>query len=486
MLPPISPQQQEAALLVKPNDSLVIDSKRIVKGDEVSYFHLIENAESALRWRLAMFDSAQSSIDMQTFMWEDDRVGALLFDRVLRAAERGVKVRVLIDDVWLKSNEALLASYERSPNISIRLYNPSRVRSPAIGRGLYFLTHYSSMNHRLHSKVLIADGVWSLSGGRNVGDKYFGLSDKYNFRDLDVLSTGGVVSEMRQEFDLFWNSAYVYPARYLQPKVDASELAESTREIRRLIQDDAELKHLPPYPFLWDKQAAGLRSKMVPGKAIFIADVPGGRDRVMEEYLSKHLYKAANEVVIVTPYFIPYKASFEELEEVITRGVRVKIVVPSLGANNHLITHSHYRKYRKKLLSLGCEIYEYRHDPDEKQRALSNSSSVVAPYVCLHKKAIIADRRYCYIGSLNMDPRALNINAESGLIIDSEPLAQKLAQQVEEMTQPRNAWRVVLDEKKEVRWLGESGRVLQIQPSRTKMQRFWDAWARWIPIESEL
>ncbi|WP_169334344.1 phospholipase D family protein [Rubritalea marina] len=485
---PIDIQEPEAAAEVSPSDYLVQQSSIYPQQGDRSYFHLIEDANESLQWRLALIDAAETSIDLQTFIWEADQSGWLLFDRVLRAAERGVKVRVLIDDIWLKSNESLLASYEHHPNLSIRLYNPMKVRKPSIGRGLYFLTHYAEATHRMHSKVLLADGVWALSGGRNIGDKYFGLSGEYNFRDLDVLSVGAVVPEMRHEFDVFWNSNIVYPARYLGDAVENEVLLGETKKMRKGVEDmkQTQLPHLILSSRSWAQLYRDAQASFFPGRATFIADTPGGEERVLDEYLSQYLYEAQREVVIVTPYLIPYKASFDELEEMIGRGVRVKFVVPSMGANNHLITHSHYRKYRRRLLSLGCELYEYRHDPSEQQRAISDAGGNRAPFLCLHKKAIVVDRRFCYIGSLNMDPRALMINAESGLIIDSVGLSGALCGQIDMMVQPENAWRVSLSETGALQWRGVGGAVLLNQPARKFSQRVWDSFARWIPIESEL
>ncbi|MFC4991558.1 phospholipase D family protein [Rubritalea tangerina] len=485
-IPIIEHEVVERARPVPHSGPLVQASQEVVRGGADSHFMLLNNAEEALKWRLALIDSARSSLDIQTFMWESDDAGALLFDRVLRAADRGVRVRLLVDDIWFESDEQAMAAIDAHPNLSMRLYNPSRVRGGSVSRAMYFLTNYKKMNRRMHNKTFIADGVFAINGGRNLGGKYFGLSKKYNFRDLDVLTTGPVLSEVREEFDLFWNSAYAYPAKYLSDEAESYDVPSSLKRMRKVIvrHEDGLLKSYPIRVRDWGDELKILRNEMVSGQAHFVGDDPYGRERIVVDYVTEALANAQSEITIISPYFIPYANRFDGVDKLIERGVKVNIVVPSLGANNHTPAHSHYRKYRKAILDAGCSLYEYHFQPDAGQRALCDVEPVRASFIGMHMKAVIIDRRVCFIGSLNMDPRAMDINTEEGMFIESEELTKQMLEIVEAMTLPANAWKLEQTDRGRIQWRGEC--VLTRQPARNEWQRIIDAITRWIPIESEL
>lgn len=487
-LPPVQHQSFEPALKAPQSSRLLEVSKSIQRSDSDSHFLLINKADEALKWRLALIDSAVSSLDIQTFMWNDDVSGALVFDRVLRAADRGVRVRLLVDDIWLTSDAAGLAAIESHPNLAIRLYNPNKVRTNAFGQAMYFMMNFSKMNRRMHNKTFIADGVFSINGGRNIGDNYFGLSKKYNFRDLDVLTTGAVLEQVNEEFDRFWNSAMAYPASLLSDRADSYDLKLGIDKLRTGIATNRKhkLKSYPDYSADWSARFRSLPQQMVSGTAEFIGDDPLGEDRAVVDSLTSGLAAAKKEVIIVSPYFIPFSRSFSNVGVKTKRGVRVKVLVPSLGANNHTMAHSHYRKYRRDILNAGCELYEYNFQPSAQQRALCDVDPVTAPFIGMHMKAVLVDRETCFIGSLNMDPRAMDINTEEGLIIQSPELTNKLYQHILEMTEPENAWRLGFDSKGAIIWHGAESKPLVQQPARGMSQRIIDSFARWLPIESQL
>lgn len=487
-LPPIEHASFEPSLKAPESSRLLEVSQQIETSNSESHFLLINEADEALKWRLALIDSAVSSLDIQTFLWNDDVSGALVFDRVLRAANRGVRVRLLVDDIWLTSDAAGLAAIESHPNLAIRLYNPNKVRTNAFGQAVYFMMNFSKMNRRMHNKTFIADGVFSINGGRNIGDNYFGLSKKYNFRDLDVLSTGAVLEQVNEEFDIFWNSSMAYPASLLSKNADSYDLKAGLDKLRDGISYNREkkLKSYPDYSADWSTRLSSLPVRMVSGTAEFIGDDPIGEDRAVVDSLTTGLAAAESEIIIVSPYFIPFSTSFSKLGDKTKDGLRVKIVVPSLGANNHTMAHSHYRKYRRAILDAGCELYEYNFQPSTQQRALCDVEPVTAPFIGMHLKAILIDRETCFIGSLNMDPRAMDLNTEEGLIIKSPELTNQLYQQIAKMVEPENSWKLEYNEKGKIVWRGAETEPLTKQPARGFSQRFIDSFARWLPIESQL
>ena len=215
-------------------------------------------------------------------------------------------------------------------------------------------------------------------------------------------------------------------------------------------------------------------------------DDPLGEDRAVVENLTAGLAAAKHEIIIVSPYFIPLSRVFSNVEAMTKEGVRVKIIVPSLGANNHTMAHSHYRKYRRAILDAGCELYEYNFQPNAQQRALCDVAPVTAPFIGMHMKAVLIDRETCFIGSLNMDPRAMDLNTEEGLVIKSPQLTNLLYQQIAKMVEPENSWKLEYDKKGRIVWRGAEQDPLTKQPARGTSQRIIDSFARWLPIESQL
>ncbi|NWK57416.1 phospholipase D family protein [Verrucomicrobiaceae bacterium N1E253] len=493
LIPP-NPDRPVTQVITPPTSSPLTQTAKTIQANgsrHQSHFLLVNSASEAMKWRLAMIDSATGSIDIQTFLWANDHCGALIFNRLIQAAKRGVRIRLLVDDIWLTANDQNLSSLCQHPHINIRLYNPSRVRNSKFGQAAYFLNNYRTMNRRMHNKTFIADGVMAIHGGRNVGNQYFGLAKTYNFRDLDVISTGPVLKQIKHEFDQFWNSPQAYPAEELAHSPGLETITEEIRELNQRVNKQGHdiLSSYPTSRKDWSDRLTTLPSRMTPGSARFVSDIPDTDDnktRIMVDELGKMLNKAKKEIIVVSPYFIPYKQSLDGLREATAKGVKVKILVPSMGANNHTPAHSHYRKYRKRILEAGAELYEYNFQPSEPQRSLCDVSPARAEWIGLHMKTMIADRQHCYIGTLNLDPRAMNINTEEGLIINSPALGKELASLIDEALLPENSWQLRLNDKGKIRWHGKEAEPLRRQPARSGMQRFIDAIARWVPIEKEL
>ncbi len=478
---------QSAAIPASRDDSLNTYSQKALKNAsaEESAFLLIADNQEAMDWRLALVDQAESSIDIQTFIWSGDASSGLLFTRIYEAAKRGVRVRILLDDFLLNSNDRDLARISQFPNLEIRIFNPVPVRGTKFGALFYYLTHFDTINRRMHNKSFIVDGVFAVNGGRNIGDHYFGLDENYNFRDLDVLTTGPVLPEIQNKFDRFWNDSQSYPAEKIHRRPREQSFATYEANYERVYPAE-KLQSFPRVRQDWTKRWNQLAKRVSYGKATFIGDAPEqkGKRRTVKE-VGELSANAKKEIYIVSPYFIPDKNSLLEVKKLIDTGVRVKLLVPSLGANNHTPAHSHYRKYRRAILNAGIELYEYDSQPSEHQRDLADTSPVRAKWIGLHTKAFVYDRETCFIGSLNLDPRAMDINTEAGLIINSPELAQQLAEQIDEMCAPANSWRVMFDHRGRIIW-NRGIQNLSWQSARNDGQRTLDAILRWIPIEQQL
>lgn len=454
-----------------------------------SGFMLLERNDEALKWRIALIDHAAVSIDAQYFIWQADVVGSLLFDRLLKAADRGVRVRLLVDDLVFTPKARNIAAICRHPNFDIKIFNPGSVRDSTLGGIGEFLLYFKELNRRMHNKLFVVDNRMAIVGGRNIGNEYFGLSKKYNFRDLDVLSVGPVVEEISNAFDIYWNSKLSYPGGAMSSEATIEEIQTLREENEKYLSEQRDvLSSNSIQPIQWKEALQQLFLQMKVGEAHFLQDVPvsfdGQEYRLsdMLEYLAEPSHK---ELVIITPYLIPVGTFLKDLTQMSSEGVEIKILTGSMGSNNHTAAHSHYKKYRRPILSTGAELYEFRHDPSPTIRALSDVPPMKSKFISLHIKALVGDRKRCFVGSLNLDPRAIEINTENGLYIQSPGLCGQLAEQFDVLTAPENAWRVYIDENDRLRWKSGSGDV-SMQPARSFWQRITDFFFRLLPIESQL
>lgn len=490
ILPPAPPRLPERTLAPAQTGTLAEQARRIREdAGRDSAFRLLADNREALLWRLALVDHATTSIDAQYYIWSNDEAGALLFEHVLMAADRGVRVRLLVDDLLVASSDRNLAAYARHPNLEIRLYNPGKVRESTLGALGHMIVNFRDMNRRMHNKLFVVDGLFAVVGGRNVGNPYFGLSDRYNFRDLDVLVAGPVVPEIAEAFDDYWNAEVAYPTREMRADVTRADLAALRQRLTNGLAERREI--LASYPLQaedWSPLLATLQGSLQHGEAHFLQDEPvassAGQLR-LREMLGRLAAPSHEEMLIITPYLIPAGNFLANLAGLEADGVDVKILTASMGANNHTIAHSHYKKYRRKILATGADLYEFRHEPSETVRAAADVPPVRSRFVSLHIKALVGDRRRCFIGSLNLDPRALEINTENGLYIESPQLAVNLARLFDELSDEHNAWKVEPDERGRLRWL-TFGKTVSRQPARSFGQRVADFFFRLLPVESQL
>ncbi len=492
ILPKIENKPVALALPTPQSGPLVTASRSLAqgraKGD--SSFLLLENAGEALKWRLALIDSAQSSLDIQLYLWHGGTSSELLMERAIQAADRGVRVRILVDDFLLKANNAMLATLCRNhPNFKIRIFNPGRVQGSKIGGMAEMLANFSRLNRRMHNKTFTADRCMTIVGGRNIGDHYYGMDKDYNFIDLDVLTAGPVVAEVSDGFDEFWNDPAAFPGEYLSKKNVPGKVAEARSNFRKTLWNErnGKLKGYPIKYHNWSRELAKLQDEMVGGHARFVQDDPDPEEdkREVMANLRRLAADRSGEIQMASPYLIPSKEGLENLANLHAEGMRIQVLVPSLAANNHAIVDGHYRKHRKALVDGGGILSEFRADPTERVRALADVESVRCKRVTLHLKAVVGDRKQCFIGSLNLDPRATDINTESGLMIESPELAADLGNLIELLGNEENSWRVSRDDRGRIQWQSR-GEVRHRPPPARLGHRLLGWFAGLLPIGGQL
>jgi len=489
-----APDKPTSYSLPPASEGLLAQSSRAVlvnHDPNESVFMPIPENEEALRWRLALIDEARESIDLQVFIWSNDESGRLLLDRIMAAAKRGVRVRVLVDDYHKDCADRDTAMIASMPNIQLRRFNPGRVRKGLFGRTLQMSTQFRQLNRRMHNKQLIADGCWAIIGGRNIGNPYFGLSKKYNNRDMDLLISGEVVREIAAGFDEYWNSETAYPGEAMAGGGAEQQVEKAIGKFESVLGEDRKLidqTRIPAKPVDWADAFSLLPGRMVTGSADSYQDSPEVKDdrgvRLVDQL--NQLQLEAQESCIISPYMIPSKEQLARFTRLVKEEKRrLRVLVPSMESNNHTMVHSHYKKYRKKLIDIGVELYEFRGQPSESLRTDSDTPPVRAEFISLHTKAFVLDRRWVLLGSLNVDPRSIKINTEHMLVIDSPALAEQMAAGFESMCAPKNAWAVTLNDKGRLRWTSSEG-VRKRQPARGYWQRWSDGFYRLLPIESQL
>jgi putative cardiolipin synthase len=454
-----------------------------------TYLALSDNLD-ALRWRLLLADLATETIDAQYYLWNSDESGRLLMLHLIKAADRGVRVRLLVDDVFTIDADANIAALDSHPNIEIRIFNPWQGRGSMLRRATEYLGASRQLNQRMHNKLFVADNRVTIVGGRNIGNPYFGLGDQYNFRDLEVVTAGPVAVDISRSFDLYWNDDWAVtgkaftPPDYEPPSIPSirEDLWNELHASDRLEQAGLdELLHRDDLlPALIDASDTGAVWVVYDDPPTAVANDTGVRKVDRLAGLSKNFRE---DLVIASAYFIPNDELLGNLQALTGRGVRVRVITNSLASTNHTMVNSGYAPWRRRLLEAGVELYEYRGN-------IPDTSGIVAPgidnhRVTLHTKAFVIDNETIYIGSLNMDPRSMHINTEMGLLIKDPGLAREVMLELEEDMLPENAWRVTLDEDNRLVWESAAGKVYR-QPARGFGQRIADFLYGLLPIKDQL
>lgn len=425
----------------------------------VSGIYPLRDARDAFAARLLLAQAAERSLDVQYYIWHQDMSGVLLFQALHEAAERGVRVRLLLDDNSTAGMDQTIAGLDSHPNIEVRLFNPFVIRSP---RALGFLTDFSRLNRRMHNKSFTADNQATVIGGRNVGDEYFGATEGVLFADLDVIAAGPVVREVSRDFDRYWASESAYPADRLVPAVSDAQVAELAAAAERVERDPAAVAYVNAInnsPFVRQLLAGTLPLEWVATR--MISDDPAkGLGRAVRENLLFHQMQAifgtpGSRFDLVSPYFVPTADGVDTFVDWAGKGVKIRVLTNSLEATDVAAVHAGYAKWRESLLAAGVTLYELRLAPDAPapRRGGSQGSSSGSS---LHAKTFAVDGARIFVGSFNFDPRSASLNTEMGFVIDSPAMAREMAA-VFDRDVPPNAYEVQRSNTGELIWIDRQG-----------------------------
>jgi putative cardiolipin synthase len=448
---------------------------------------LLDRNDLALTARLALADEAASTLDVQYFIWQNDASGQLLASRLLAAANRGVKIRILLDDFSASSNAGVIVQLDSHPNVEVRVFNPWATRGTRFGSSMEFLSRAKQLNRRMHNKTYIADNRFAVIGGRNIGDRYFGLYAPFVQNDLDVLLAGELVGDVTASFDLYWNSVHTYPVAIFRiTRKDLLDIATTEADVTATLQRNATLLgSFPVHGADWSEFLEGLVGTFAAGRAELYLDSPDiwNPNQVRLYPRFKELVAGAQrEVLISSPYFIPDLEFLEIIRTLRARGVRIAILTNSLATNNHVVAHTGYKRWRRVVLGYGVEVYELR--SDAAVLPLYMTPPATTQILGLHTKALVVDGQRAFVGSPNIDPRSMVFNTEIGLVADGDDVSDRVAALITRDMSPENAWRVTMDEEGWLTWSSGLGSV-QRQPAKSFRQRAVEFLLNLLPLKKQ-
>ena len=453
----------------------------------------LDDAFSSIASRLYLINKAQHNIDLQYYIWENDSIGHLMLAELLKAADRGVKVRLLIDDQNGTKLDATLKQLAAHPNFEIKLFNPYKFRKLRVIDYAFRLKH---INHRMHNKLIIADGAIAVTGGRNISREYFDASDNFQFTDMDILFYGTAVQHANEVFHKFWNDNLSYSVPQLLGDGNQEQLSKLRQyyELTALQKDQLKKrielaekqinKHLKDRPINW-------------AKAHFIADSPNKirgeatHDQLIYSQMLNIMGEPKQHLELVSAYFVPTRKGTDYLVNLSKNDVRIRILTNSFLANDVAVVHAFYQKYRHDLLQNGIKLYEFKPYIERNKRTWyevvtgnvipakgKNTSS-------LHAKFFDIDGMV-FIGSFNFDPRSANLNSEVGLVVESDVLQKYISKSLDQYL-PQIAYELKLNKQGEIIWLDQhkDGSIVEYKhdPETTKFQRFAMQAVSYLPIE---
>jgi putative cardiolipin synthase len=468
-----------------------------------SGFRIISVGADGFLIRMQLINAAERTLDLQYFIFRGDDTGRLLTDAVLQAADRGVRVRVLVDDGETVAGDEQLVLLEAHPSVQIRIFNPFAYRGHVkLFRATEFIFNGSRLDYRMHNKLLVVDNAVALIGGRNVGDQYFQIDPESQFADDDVFTAGPIVRQLSATFDEFWNSALAIPNEALsRGKASHKALNEHRKlltEQRPHVVDGIDyMKRVSTGEPLAGVMAGRLPLTWAPARVI--SDSPDKKNvesgsmvgRLMHRPVADAALAVQSELLMVTPYLIPGDEGMQMFKELRQRGVRIRILTSSLEGSTVDLAQSGYMRYRRPLLENGVELYEIRSLlGNTKGSGQTVTISRFGNY-SLHAKLFIFDRQRLFVGSMNFDQRSMHLNTEIGLIIDSPELARQMATRFEAMTQPVNSYALALREGSGLHLVWdtqEGGKAVEYrkEPARSTWQRMKVRFLSWLPIGREL
>lgn len=450
---------------------------------------LLANNLHAFVARVQSARIAGRSLDLQYYYWTDDLTGGLLGKEIIAAAERGVRIRLLLDDINTRGGDSTYLALDSHPNIEVRLFNPVRNRTNALRRGLELLLRAWSTTRRMHNKAWIADGRIAIVGGRNIGDAYFNASAASNFRDMDLLLVGPIVSRVESIFDGYWNSAFSIPIKPLLrghranlPKLrkrleKLTGTRQATPYLRRLAEERSALSMLSgDQHFHWTMDA------------MVVSDPPekvegGAAQHWLSSTIFPPLLSAKSVLEIISPYFIPGHEGVRRLRDLVGRQVHVSVLTNSLAATDVVAVHGAYASYREELLKSGVRLFELKSRTTQRDISLFGSSGA-----SLHTKAFTVDRTVGFIGSFNFDPRSASLNTEMGVLFHHQGLAREVSSIFADQIGANSSYRLALKENALI-WKdgdGIQGRTWHREPEAGFWRRLGARIIGLLPIESQL
>lgn len=458
----------------------------------------LANGRDAFAARIVLAAVAERSLDLQYYIWKPDTTGQLMFEETWKAAERGVRVRILLDDQQTRKLDATIAALDAHPNIEVRLFNPYVNRSFRVGD---IATDFARINRRMHNKSFNADNQVAIVGGRNIGNEYYGADPRLDYNDLDVLAVGPAVREVSRQFDLYWNSVSAYPAASVIGQAVFEREAHLRDDWAKVRQDPETLRYIDTVrktPIV--QQLLDRKLPLEWTSARIIYDDP---EKVLQppERIETHLLprmratmgQPMHELDLVSPYFVPGKEGAQAFAALAERGVRLRVVTNSLAATDVSPVHAGYKKYRKALLRSGARIYELKPSAELQERKkkeddVDKHSIGGSASAALHAKTFAVDRSRIFVGSFNLDPRSSRLNTEMGAVIDSPSLAKQLSEAIDTRV-ANSAYEVRLVDGDHLEWIehtSEGDMVYTKEPQTGVLRRIWIGFLSILPIEGLL
>lgn len=465
---------------------------------DLTGYHILFDPLEALAARLRLIDKAEKNLDLQYYIWDNDKVGALALHAMLRAADRGVQVRLLIDDNSTKKLDGVLSVFSQHPNIQVKFFNPYRFRS---ARPIDMVLDLKRINRRMHNKSFIVDKEVALIGGRNMSNQYYNVSDNYQFSDVDVMLVGAAVHDITSSFDEYWNFDYAYPVESL---VNLDRYTLTFEDLRQQLNDHYHLANVQNFLSLTERSNAfdewlnkDIRFDWV--KAQVVKDSPekikskAHKKEHLSFQLINRLEKPEQSLDLVSAYFIPEKKGAKILTDLAQSGTEVRVLTNSFHATDVPIVHSFYTKYRKRLLESGVQLYEFlpapeKQDLDKHTSELATKAKVNMKGLSrssLHAKLMAFDEKQVFIGSFNFDPRSAYLNTEIGVILNSPSLGHAVHSTMDEKLD-RYAYKLVLDANQNINWIHQNSQgktIYKTEPKVKWWQRLSMKLVSMLPIE---
>ena len=462
-------------------------ANKTAQHDNQSGFYPLIQGMDALGTRLRLAEKAEKSIDLQYFLMKNDTAGAVMANALLKAADRGVRIRFLLDDVFTTVPDDSFLLINKHPNIEIRIFNPVS-RS-----GIYafnFVGQFNRANRRMHNKSFTVDHSISVVGGRNIADEYFQLKENAVFVDLDVLAVGPIAAAISESFDQYWNHALAVPIEQFIKDEKSEDLGTIRADIAEELYGIYETVYKKALNSQLLQDLIADRKPLYFGPARVLSDDPDKLINVIEDAhmklaqdLGQILEAAEKEIIFISPYYVPGESGVQFVRGLVAKGVRVVILTNSLASTNHVPVHSAYARYRRDVIRAGVELYEMRANAARELSGNEDNPNALT----LHTKAILIDHRYMFIGSLNLDPRSIEINAEMGLLIDSASMARDYTTNGDERIATL-AYRVLENDAGKLEWHAriDNQDVIETKEPLTRWWRRFKAWFMKIAPESQM